>query len=150
VNKLNYFYLLFFIFLQVLPSIMFFQKKAITGALALGLGVLTVACGQPKSASDQPSSTANAEQAAASVDTAKKDCPEPAVVKRGTSLTPVTKANYAVAETEVILGDYVRKIAKGTCGTGVGEFLHQKGAMDPKERTILRPQFRHALFLRRS
>ena len=120
---------------------MFFQKKAITGALALGLGVLTVACGQPKSASDQPSSTANAEQAAASVDTAKKDCPEPAVVKRGTALTPVTKANYAVAETEVILGDYVRKIAKGTCGTGVGEFLHQKGAMDPQERTILRPNF---------
>jgi hypothetical protein len=120
---------------------MFFQKKAITGALALGLGVLTVACGQPKSASDQPSSTANAEQAAASVDTAKKDCPKPAVVKRGTELTPVTKANYAVAETEVILGDYVRKIAKGTCGTGVGEFLHQKGAMDPKERTILRPNF---------
>ena len=67
---------------------------------------------------------------------ASSNCPAPAVVKRGTSLTPVTKANYAVAETEVILGDYVRKIAKGTCGTGVGEFLHQKGAMDPKERTL--------------
>jgi hypothetical protein len=47
---------------------MFFQKKAITGALALGLGVLTFNCGHSKSASDQPSSTANAEQAAASVD----------------------------------------------------------------------------------
>ena len=52
---------------------------------------------------------------------ASSNCPAPAVVKRGTALTPVTKANYAVAETEVILGDYVRKIAKGTCGTGVGE-----------------------------
>ena len=120
---------------------MFFQKKAISGALALGLGVLTVACGQPKSASDQPSSTANAEQAAASVDTAKKNCPEPAVVKRGTALTPVTKANYANAETEVILADYVAKIAKGSCSAGVGEFLHLKGAMDPNDRTILRPNF---------
>jgi len=72
---------------------------------------------------------------------AKHNCPEAAIEKTATVVTPVTKANYAVAETEVILGDYVRKIAKGTCGTGVGEFLHQKGAMDPKERTILRPNF---------
>ena len=54
---------------------------------------------------------------------------------------PVTKANYASAETEVILADYVRKIAKGTCSEGVGVFLHQRAAMDPKERTILRPNF---------
>ena len=70
-----------------------------------------------------------------------QNCPKAAIETTATVVTPVTKANYAVAETEVILGDYVRKIAKGTCGTGVGEFLHQKGAMDPKERTILRPNF---------
>jgi len=72
---------------------------------------------------------------------ASSSCPATAVVKRGTALTPVTKANYAKAETEVILSDYVAKIAKGTCSAGVGEFLHLKGAMDPKDRTILRPNF---------
>ena len=71
----------------------------------------------------------------------KQNCPKAAIETTATVVTPVTKANYAVAETEVIFEDYVRKIAKGTCGTGVGEFLHQKGAMDPKERTILRPNF---------
>ncbi len=70
-----------------------------------------------------------------------KNCPEAAIEKTATVVTPVTKANYAVAETEVILEDYVRKIAKGTCGTGVGEFLHLSKAMDPADRTILRPNF---------
>ena len=41
-------------------------------------------------------------------------CPKAGVVETATSVTPVTKANYASAETEVILADYVRKIAKGT------------------------------------
>ena len=68
-------------------------------------------------------------------------CPKPGVVQTATSVTPVTKANYASAETEVILADYVRKIAKGTCSEGVGVFLHQRAAMDPNERTILRPNF---------
>ena len=70
-----------------------------------------------------------------------KTCPEAAIETTATVVTPVTKANYAVAETEVILEDYVRKIAKGTCGTGVGEFLHLSQAMDPADRTILRPNF---------
>ena len=43
------------------------------------------------------------------------------------------------AETEVILADYVRKIAKGTCSDGVGVSCIS-GSMDP-ERTILRPNF---------
>ena len=70
-----------------------------------------------------------------------QNCPEAAIEKKATVVTPVTKANYAVAETEVILADYVRKIAKGTCSTGVGEFLHLSQAMDPADRTILRPNF---------
>jgi hypothetical protein len=72
---------------------------------------------------------------------ASSNCPAPAVVKSAKAVTPVTKLNYAKAETEVILSDYVAKIAKGTCSAGVGEFLHLKGAMDPKDRTILRPNF---------
>ncbi len=70
-----------------------------------------------------------------------QNCPKATIETTATVVTPVTKANYAVAETEVILGDYVRKIAKGTCGTGVGEFLHLSKAMDPADRTILRPNF---------
>lgn len=73
---------------------------------------------------------------------AGSDCPAPAVVEPATTtVTPVTKANYAAAETEVILADYVRKIAKGTCSSGVGAFLHLRNAMDPADRTILRPNF---------
>ena len=72
---------------------------------------------------------------------AASNCPAPAVIQSATTMTPVTKANYAAAETEVIFAEYVRKIAKGTCGTGVGEFLHLSKAMDPADRTILRPNF---------
>ena len=70
-----------------------------------------------------------------------KSCPEAAIEQTATAVTPVTKDNYAFAETEVILADYVRKIAKGTCSDGVGVFFHQKTAQDPKERSILRPNF---------
>ena len=70
-----------------------------------------------------------------------QSCPQAAIEQTATAVTPVTKVNYAFAETEVILADYVRKIAKGTCSDGVGVFLHQKTAMDPKERSILRPNF---------
>ena len=73
--------------------------------------------------------------------TASAGCPTPGVVETATSVTPVTKANYAAAETEVILAEYVRKIAKGTCSHGVGIFQHLKKAMDPADRTILRPNF---------
>mmetsp|Transcript_9793 Transcript_9793/g.32519 ORF Transcript_9793/g.32519 Transcript_9793/m.32519 type:complete len:319 (-) Transcript_9793:125-1081(-) len=55
--------------------------------------------------------------------------------------TPVTKANYAHAETAVILSDYVKKIAKGTGSGGVGVMLHQRAGHDPDDRTILRPNF---------
>ena len=70
-----------------------------------------------------------------------QSCPPAAIEQTATAVTPVTKANYAFAETEVILADYVRKIAKGTCSDGVGVFFHQKTAQDPKERSILRPNF---------
>jgi hypothetical protein len=63
------------------------------------------------------------------------------VIESAKTTSPVTKTNYPAAETEVIFAEYVRKIAKGTCGTGVGEFLHLSSAMDPADRTILRPNF---------
>ena len=120
---------------------MFFQKKAITGALALGLGVLTVACGQPKSASDQPSPTANAEQAAASVDTAKKDCPNPAVSIQSDTVVPVTKENYSEAETQTVFAKYIADVATATCTGGLGTILNLQKAADPKDRTVIRINF---------
>ena len=57
------------------------------------------------------------------------------------AVTRVNEDNYALAETQVIFADYVKKIAKNTCSDGVGVFWHMKGAMDPNDRTILRPNF---------
>ena len=62
--------------------------------------------------------------------------------KKNISTTAVVSAdNYAFAETEIILGDYVQKIAKATCSDGMGVFMHLRRAMDPKDKTILRPNF---------
>lgn len=120
---------------------MSFQKKAITGALALGLGVLSVACGQPKSSSDQPSSTANPEQAPASVDTAKKDCPKPAVSIQSDTVVPVTKENYSEAETQTIFAKYIADVSAATCTGGLGTILNLQKAADPKDRTVIRINF---------
>lgn len=62
--------------------------------------------------------------------------------KKETSTTAVISAdNYAFAETEIILGDYVQKISKATCSDGMGVFMHFRKAMDPTDKTILRPNF---------
>ena len=62
--------------------------------------------------------------------------------KKETSTTAIINAdNYAYAETEIILGDYVQKIAKATCSDGMGVFMHLRKAMDPKDKTILRANF---------
>ena len=106
-----------------------FKSLVLASALVFG----AVGCGQTQSTISQ----SDPDQATSSA----AECPSPAVVSKATEVTPVTKANYANAETEVIFADYVRKIAKGTCGDGVGVFLHQRAAMDPNERTILRPNF---------
>ena len=53
----------------------------------------------------------------------------------------ITTSNYAFAETEVILSEYVQKISKATCSGGVGVYRHLRTAMDPTDRTIVRPNF---------
>ena len=120
---------------------MSFQKKAISGALALSLGVLSVACGQAKSSLDQPSSTANPEQAPASVDMAKKDCPKPAVSMQSDTVVPVTKENYSEAETQTIFAKYISDVATATCTGGLGTILNLQKAADPKDRTVIRINF---------
>ena len=115
-----------------------FSSFFLASALVFG----AVGCGQSQPpASDSDQAASSSADSSTAVHSSSADCPAPAVVKQGSELTPVTKANYAKAETEVILADYVAKIAKGTCSGGVGEFWHLKAAMDPKDRTILRPNF---------
>lgn len=53
------------------------------------------------------------------------------------AMTPVTADNYALAESQVIFTDYVKKIGKATCGSGVGEIMHLRGRPEPRDRTIL-------------
>lgn len=55
--------------------------------------------------------------------------------------TTVTPENYALAETQGIIEGYVKKIAKATNSNGVGVFMHNKEAADPKDRTIMRINF---------
>ena len=39
------------------------------------------------------------------------------------------------------MSEYVKKIGRINCSTGIGEFLHIRGAMDISDRTIIRPNF---------
>ena len=105
-----------------------FRRSAALLASAIGVGGLILSSSPTSASTTLSKATAG-------------DCPQPAVVETATAVTPVTKANYAAAETEVILAEYVRKIAKGTCSSGVGTFMHLKKGMDPADRTILRPNF---------
>ena len=55
--------------------------------------------------------------------------------------TKVTDENYALAETQVIFSDYVKKIAKLTGTNGVGVFLHNPKGANPKDKTVMRINF---------
>ncbi len=53
----------------------------------------------------------------------------------------LTEQNYALAETELIFSDYVRKARFVTLSNGVGKFLHRKAGANPDDRTIVRINF---------
>jgi hypothetical protein len=55
--------------------------------------------------------------------------------------TTVTDENYALAESQVIFTDYVKRIAAATGTNGVGVFMHNKKGADPKDRTVVRINF---------
>ena len=74
----------------------------------------------------------------------ENSCPKPAVVNKipdGKQATTITKENYALAETDIVMSEYVKKIGQKNCSTGIGEFLHIRDAMDISDRTIIRPNF---------
>jgi hypothetical protein len=55
--------------------------------------------------------------------------------------TVVTDENYALAESEIIISDYVARIAAVTGTNGMGEWLHLRKGADPKDRAIMRINF---------
>jgi len=67
--------------------------------------------------------------------------PEQAASVSEVQTTVVTDENYGLAESEVIISDYVKRIAAATNSNGVGVFMHLKTGADPKDRTIMRINF---------
>ena len=59
----------------------------------------------------------------------------------GISTTILTDENFALAESQIIFKSYVSKIAAATNTNGVGVFMHNRTAADPKNRTIVRLNF---------
>jgi hypothetical protein len=71
----------------------------------------------------------------------KSECPATDIEIASKTITPVSKENYALAESQVIFSEYVQKIGKATCSNGVGHIMHLRQQPDPKDRTILRINF---------
>ena len=95
-------------------------------ASALSLGLLSVAVlPAAKAQAVAPSNT----------------CPEPAVVVQSDAVVPVTKANYAAAETQTVFAKYIANVAKASCSGGMGVLLNDSKAADPKDRTVIRINF---------
>ena len=116
---------------------MIFRKQfAILTATVLTLSI-TSACSNNEK-------TTLSSQDAGIQEPSENSCPKPAVVSKipdGKQATTVTKENYALAETDIVISEYVKKIGQKNCSTGIGEFLHIRDAMDISDRTIIRPNF---------
>jgi hypothetical protein len=57
------------------------------------------------------------------------------------SKTILTDENYALAESQVIFKAYLSKIAAATNTDGMGVFMHNRKAVDPKDKTVVRINF---------
>ena len=116
---------------------MIFRKQfAVLAATVLTLSI-TSACSNNEK-------TTLSSQDAGIQEPSENSCPKPAVVSKipdGKQATTVTKENYALAETDIVMSEYVKKIGQKNCSTGIGEFLHIRDAMDISDRTIIRPNF---------
>ena len=65
-------------------------------------------------------------------------------VKEETSTKPVTvltDENFGLAESQMIFAKYVKDIAAKTKTNGVGVFMHNKKAANPKDKTVVRINF---------
>ena len=57
------------------------------------------------------------------------------------AVVPVTKANFAAAETQTVFAKYVAKVAAETCTGGMGVIWNDGKTADPKDRTVIRINF---------
>ena len=73
--------------------------------------------------------------------TAESEAPAEAAAATVAQTTPVTDENYAVAESQIIFADYVKRIAAATDTNGVGVLLNNKQGADPEDRTVMRINF---------
>ena len=55
--------------------------------------------------------------------------------------TAVTDENYGQAESEIIIANYIKRIAGPTGTNGVGQWMHSREGADPKDRTVMRINF---------
>jgi len=63
------------------------------------------------------------------------------IEEKATIIETVTDENYGLAETQVIIQSYVKKIAAATNSGGVGVWMHNKKAANPKDRDIMRKNY---------
>ena len=64
-----------------------------------------------------------------------------ATTEKEATVTIVTDENYGLAETQTIIQSYVKKIAAATGTNGVGVWMHNKKAANPKDRDIMRKNY---------
>ncbi|MBW2710249.1 MAG: hypothetical protein JRD04_13535, partial [Deltaproteobacteria bacterium] len=55
--------------------------------------------------------------------------------------TTVTDENYGLAETQVIIAGYVKKIAAATGSNGMGVWMNNKKGANPKDRDVMRKNY---------
>jgi len=70
-----------------------------------------------------------------------RQCPKPALVMASDVPAPVTKQNFADAETQTIFAKYLGNVAAATCSSGLGVIANESKPADPKDRTVIRINF---------
>ena len=66
---------------------------------------------------------------------------EAAPQKEAVQATVVTDENYSQAESEIIIANYIKRIAGATGTNGLGQWQHSREGADPKDRTVMRINF---------
>ncbi len=66
---------------------------------------------------------------------------ETASANKEDQTTMVTDENYSQAESEIIIADYIKRIAAATGTNGLGQWEHSREGADPNDRTVMRINF---------
>ena len=103
-------------------------------SIIAALSFTLVACSSSEEKSSSNEMSSNSSKECASV-------PFGVEQPQSKKVTTVTKANYALAETQVIFAQYAKRIAKSTCSNGLGKFMFLSKPADPKDKTVVRINF---------